>query len=137
MTLPPTLVFIGPLSAEQQHWADEAMAADTAAAVFEPMAIVLQRREAQLTTAFGEAAVRFQTGDPLAWPTAARATAHARALAWLSAADPAGCWDCLLAAEPCQRHRRLGSNRTGSNTRVYEQNRLLEPEWRRFGSDAS
>ncbi len=135
MTVAPGLAFIGPLSADQQRLVDEVLAADTAAAVFEPMSTVLHRREGQLGAAFIEAALQFQAGDPQAWPAVRSAIAQARALAWLSAADPAGCWDCLLAAAPCERHRRSSPN--PATQLPAEPGRVFEPDWRRFGSDAS
>lgn len=109
--------FIGPLTAEQQRWADEVQACDTAAAVFEPAPQVLRRRELRIDDSLRACALMFLTGDARAWGAARQAVAEQRALAWL---DPAN-----LHGMRIDRRRRSPHDRQP------------DPDWRRFGSDAT
>lgn len=126
--------FIGPLPVEVQAWADDVLATDSAAALFEPLTSVLRRREAQVAASYADAALLFQLGSDEAWPAVRQAIAQARALAWLSPSDAVGCPDCLLAEGPCERHQRLAERR--HHTR-HERRPGADPEWRRFGSEAT
>jgi hypothetical protein len=127
------LDFIGPLPVEQQAWADTVLAEDSAAALFEPITAVRLRREARVASMFSDAAVLFQACAPQAWPLVRRAIAEARALAWLIADDPAGCWDCLLAAGPCEQHLSIRVTRSGR----FSRRPGTAPQWHRFGSEAT
>ena len=60
--------FIGPLTLEQQRWADEVQAVDAAAAIFEPLSQVLRRREERIGTYWSDSALLFLTADERAWP---------------------------------------------------------------------
>lgn len=126
--------FIGPLTPEQQRWAEEVMAVDAAAAVFEPLPAVLRRRERQIAADFQAAALMFLTDDQQAGLQVRRAVAEARGLAWLSSNDPDGCRDCDSAGSPCPSHRSTGSERRRRTS--HERWAGPGPEWRRFGSDA-
>lgn len=130
-----TVQFIGPLTLEQQRWADEVQAVDAAASIFEPLSQVLRRREEHIGTYWSDSALLFLTADERAWPSAQRAVAEARAVAWLRSNDAAGCLDCLLERTPCAQHRPAGSDRHRS--RPHERPSGFQPEWRRFGSGAA
>lgn len=76
--------FIGPLTLEQQRWADELQAMAAAAAVFEPAGDVLRRHRGRAEAQLRAGAVRFLTAEPSAWRHAGRAVAELRAVAWLA-----------------------------------------------------
>lgn len=127
--------FIGPLTAEQQRWADEVQAVDAAAAIFEPLLEITRRRERRIQQSWLECAQLFLIADETAWAVAHRAVAETRALSWLTANDAATCLDCLFEGAPCARHQPGQSDHR--RTWPHDGRSGPDPDWRRFGSGAA
>lgn len=142
--------FVGPLRPAEQAWAEHVLRADTSAALFEPVANVIRRREAHIGGLYRTAALLALSGD-LAGGSAAgfRAIAEARALAEFLAASPAYCLDCFVLGDRCQQHRTDGASAPGTGSDSADGTDTgsgsasadgpsepgRQPEWRRFGAD--
>ncbi|HTZ42844.1 MAG TPA: hypothetical protein VMB79_03210 [Jatrophihabitans sp.] len=151
-TSPRDLDFIGPLCVAGQAWADQVLRSDSLAARYEPVDVVIRRRESHIGELYRVAALMALSGD-LAGGGAAglRAVAESRALTEFLTTSPAYCLDCFLQGERCEAHaarrpvtgaRRISGGATGSGTGGAtgsgpgrDGGRAHRPEWRRFGAD--
>jgi hypothetical protein len=123
------LGFVGPLRAEHEAWADRTLAADSAAALFEPVHVVIRRREDQIAHGSSAAVTCLLCADEgNAQMIGFKAIAETRALARFMASSPECCLDCLVLGH-CDEHRRTGTGAEGDSD--------SQPEWRRFGADGS